>query len=676
MKRRMGFILCISALVMSAAGCGSHGDTTDEYTIDEYIADGYTIDEYMTDGYAVDTYVTDEYMADAETRPDNAKAEGQIGLSRGEFCDRVQKKYDISERYARAMYQKIEDSKILEEESVYLTGVALGDYDQNGQTDMIVCLYEDKVKDDGCTDGCLYLFMNDDEPYYIHDDFCYYYFGAIFGDFGADIDHDGNTEIVFCVQGIGVGGAGDCQKFVLKYKDKEIERMELPSDFSEEYGDDSGLQIKIEKDAGKGVYNIYCPYFDETVAFDTEDEEDWGGGANCRGYYMLDMAYYQGEEFLTGYEYLYDGYIANGLAVAVFVFDWDENGTAYVKDWYVADWDVDGVKKIYVPSWARERGLYWDADGVKKVYVPSPKLPESLFDEKETGQEVRAYEEFLAGKLAANMDENIYTDSIYIFGEDTKFAEPEVMDKDGEGFYIEKLINEITSEAIQYNDMSTVGSPQYALIDCGSDGKKQLALRMDFDLRIDGGNFTMVFDYKEGKVVMTYAAGSWARGGSELYKNGYVFGDGSGGASTHYEWEGVIGADGVYHESFNRHTEFGDTVYGMGMSSLWEVWDINQHGSTYPMNFREYHIEEETVYSYEIRGKADITAEERQIILDYIKDNEELLDLDILTDDKAWELVEKNRKRLGITDEMRMEENKIEWKNVNVIARRQKADLG
>lgn len=269
---------------------------------------------------------------DAEYESEEQKAEEHKGPFQDKFCERASAFYGMSEEDANVMYGKLDDSKILDETEMCLTGVAFGDYDGNGDTDMIVCLYRDKEDSDGYTDGCLYLFMNDDEPYYIYYAFCCYNFGNIFGDFGADIDHDGITEIVFCVQGTGVGGMGDCQKFVIKYRDNEVERMELPGDLSEEY--DSGLKVKIKGDPIIGKYKIYCPYLDERIIMETEEIRD---GGNSRGYYKLMMTEHEGRQLLAGYEYLYAGYTTNGVANAVFVFDWDENGKAFVSQWYVED---------------------------------------------------------------------------------------------------------------------------------------------------------------------------------------------------------------------------------------------------------------------------------------------------------------------------------------------------
>ena len=336
-KSRITLMLGISVLALSVSGCQKNTVDEEEDAVEAQTDDEETVgtrtDETGTETAETRTDEEDAAEAQEASAPENAEQE-RMELSRDTFYEAASKWHDLPDEDINVMFQKVRDSGILDMENRYLTGAAINDYDANGITDMIVCLYEEKEDAEPYSDGCLYLFMNDDTPYYIYDDFCCYCFGAIFGDFGADIDNDGNTEIVFCVQGTGCGGAGDCQKFVLKYRDGRIERMELPNDFIDD-AYDCGLTVQIEKDTQKGSYSAYCPYLDDTIVFDAEEnEEDWDGG-NCRGYFLLDTMEYDGRQLLVGYEYLYAGYIANGAGTAVFVFDWDENGKAYVRNWKI-----------------------------------------------------------------------------------------------------------------------------------------------------------------------------------------------------------------------------------------------------------------------------------------------------------------------------------------------------
>lgn len=643
MKFRTAFMFCTIVLALSAPGCGQNAGSDSKNSVENNMES--SMENSVETPETVEADRSRPVGTDGEKEgADHAEAEKEAAeraaASRDRFYERASGYPDLSEEDATAMYRKIEDSKILDETGMYLTGAVFHDYDGNGGMDMIVCLYEGKEDSDSYADGCLYLFMNDDAPCCLYDDFCCYYNGWIYGDMGADIDEDGSTEIIFCVQGTGAGGMGDCQKFVIKYKDNEAQRMELPNDFTK--NNDVGLNIEIERDGESGNYNIYCPYLDERIVLETEEseEESWDFGANSRGYFVLEMTEQDGRQLLTGYEYLYAGCIADTLGTAVFVFDWDEDGKAFVSDWYVED--LDG--KTYAAS-----DWIWDAEYYDK----------ELFSEN--GREVRAYEEFLRGERQAVIADYIYTDTGY---RGTFLTEEGFTDRQEDGFFFRDLVDGIQHEMLEDYVRNTVGEVQYALIDCGNDGKKQLALRA-CELGIysprDDSSLTMVFDYKDGNVVIIYAVDTWARRYNEVYKNGYAYGYGSGGAYCHYAWEGIIGADGIYRKSYECHMENGEGLAGMSHygdnRNPGEDWSFN-------VDFYEYTINDEMFYAYCIAD--DATDEEREIILNYIRDNEDRMGVSFLTDDEAWELVEKNRKRIRITEETDSEENEIDWRTLGV----------
>ncbi len=629
MKSKIVLTLCISMLILSTAACQNKKDTVDVAS--------------------TEPITTISFATETATEP-----EERSFLSESRFHEMAAAFYNLSDTDAGELYQKITDSKILEKENTCLTGAVINDYDQNGKNDMIVCLYEDTEDSDSYADGCLYLFMNDDEtPYPIYDDFCCYSFGSIFGDFGADIDGDGNTEIVFCVQGTGCGGAGDSQKFMVKYKDETIERMEIPTDFTDTDSDyDVGLFVDVERDNENNVYKISCPYLNDTILMEiAEDDEDWGGGANCRGYHTLALLEQDGRQYLAGYEYLYAGSIADGIGNAVFLFDWDEDGKIYVSDWYVEDFEDNRYASNGICGLPKA-----DSGDVSKNDTGVT----NLFEETQTGAEAAAYEEFLTGKRTAKIANNCYTDISYIGGTITDSAAREEKD----GISLTQLYERISDEIVEDRGGGSIGRMEYALIDCGGDGKKQLALRA-YGVNIyapdDDSDLTMVFDYQDGAVSMIYAVDSWARSENELYDNGYVFGGGSGGASCHYVWEGLIGADGIYHKVYDCHMETGCGL--ADMSSCWEVWDSSDNEG-FPAEFCEYEMDGETLYSYYILD--DVTDEERNIVTDYIKDNEARMGIRFLTSDEAWARVEKNRTALGITEGMDAEENKIAWKTHSI----------
>lgn len=269
----------------------------------------------------------------------------------------------------------------------------------------------------------------------------------------------------------------------------------------------------------------------------------------------------------------------------------------------------------------------------------------NLFDETQTGDEVKAYEEFLTGERAAYTADTVYENGSYI----------DLLEKEQkEGFFFGKLLQDIVTEVPEGID-----SVQYALIDCGNDNKKQLALRtygMSYHYLKDDSDFTMVFDWQDGEVLLIYAVASWARNCHTLYANGYVSGYGNGGRS--YTWEGILGADGIYRESYYCSV----TGSGLpGMSPYWPFWE--KYGvEVVPTDFYEYTVNDETIYAYDIQEET--TDVKKQIIMNYIRESETVTGMPVITNDAAWERIDENRKMLGITDELGKDENKIAWQKL------------
>ncbi|MDE7267341.1 MAG: hypothetical protein K2N89_07750, partial [Lachnospiraceae bacterium] len=128
MKSKIALILCVGVLVISAAGCANNTNYVNQTEPASEIEEPVTVIPF-----------------DSET---TEISEEHFGLSENKFCEMATTNYNLSEKEAKAMYQKVVDSKILEKEDMRLTGAVLNDYDGNGKTDMIVCLYEDKENAD------------------------------------------------------------------------------------------------------------------------------------------------------------------------------------------------------------------------------------------------------------------------------------------------------------------------------------------------------------------------------------------------------------------------------------------------------------------------------------------------------------------------------------------------
>ncbi|MDE6750769.1 MAG: hypothetical protein K2K21_17155 [Lachnospiraceae bacterium] len=245
-------------------------------------------------------------------------------------------KQGIDRESAEKYFQTLLDDDVFQNGAMELTGLIIDDMDGNGQKDMLVTVLDSEQKP-FYGSGCLWIYMNEDEPYCFAEEDCSYY--GWFNAFHADIDNDENMEIVFSAQGSGCGAVGDSYKAIFKYKDHNIVRMELPSDLNEDY--DQGLNVIVSQKPEENSYGAYCPYFDEIIsfqAFNSFDPTDTTQivGHNVRGFFDLQCVEYEGQNALQASEYLNgEGGTVHCVATAQFLIVWDENGEASVAKWWI-----------------------------------------------------------------------------------------------------------------------------------------------------------------------------------------------------------------------------------------------------------------------------------------------------------------------------------------------------
>lgn len=230
---------------------------------------------------------------------------------------------------------------VFQDGAMELTGLMIEDMDGNGQKDMLVMVLDGEERP-FYGGGCIWFYMNEDKPYCFDDEACSYY--GWFDAFWADIDNDENVEIVFSTQGTGCGAAGDSCKVVLKYKDHNMEQMELPSELT----DDAGIYVDVTQYPEENSYSAYCGYLDETVLFQSDNIEDWERpktaqyvGGNVRGFYDLCCVEYEGKNALQASEYLHgEGGIAHWVGTAQFLIVWDEKGNSSIAKWWIEGSDA------------------------------------------------------------------------------------------------------------------------------------------------------------------------------------------------------------------------------------------------------------------------------------------------------------------------------------------------
>lgn len=276
--------------------------------------------------------------------PDEYSPEKQMQINEEMFYEQAAVQ-GIDRQEAEAYLQVLTDDNIFQNGVMELTGLRIGDMDDNGQIDMLVVVQNVQEKFLYGTGG-LWFYMNEDEPYCFLEEDCPYF--GWYSSFWADLDNDGHIEITFSAQGTGCGGTGDHYKAVFKYKNHSIARMQLPSDFEyeEEYCE-YGLSVNVFQEPDADSYSAYCACLDEQISFRAENIEGWelpdtvrDVGGNVGGFFDLCVAEYDGKQVLQASEYLCgEGGITHGVAIAQFLITWEADNTPKVLKWWIEGFD-------------------------------------------------------------------------------------------------------------------------------------------------------------------------------------------------------------------------------------------------------------------------------------------------------------------------------------------------
>ena len=277
-----------------------------------------------------------------ETTQEVYSSERQMEQNEKIFYEEMEKQ-GIDQQTAKEYFQTLIEDNLFQDGEM----ARIDDIDKNGQKDMLIMVL-DAQEMPFYGSGGLWFYINDDTPYCFSEEMCSYY--GWFDIFWEDIDNDENVEIVFSAQGTGCGAVGDSYKAIFKYRNSltdnskkhNIERMQLPSDFDEDY--DCGIKIEVFQEPEKNQYSAFCPYFDETISFQAENMgEDLPNTARCvgsevRGFYNLCATEYNGKMVLQASEYLNgEGGNVHNVATAQFLITWKEDGTPEIIKWWIEE---------------------------------------------------------------------------------------------------------------------------------------------------------------------------------------------------------------------------------------------------------------------------------------------------------------------------------------------------
>ncbi len=320
----------------------------------------------------------------------------------------------VTQKEAETYWENLLADDIFQDDAMELTELVIEDMDKNGQNDLLVMVL-DREEKPFYGSGCVWLYMNEDEPYCFADEDASYY--GWFDSFAEDIDNDGNVEIVLSTQGSGGGAVGDSYKAVLKYQNHGFERMELPSDLLEEY--DRGIDIMVYQEPEENYYSAYCDYLKENIyfhaenTFEPEAEAVWVGG-NARGFYNLRPVKYEGKNALQASEYLYgEGGIVHNVATAQFIILWDKNGDAYIDKWWIEE-DKNCYANTQGNRITYADGYYYYASQLDNYF---------LYRVKEDGSDAKCLAKVHSGTILADGDVLYFVNlsdnkSIYRIGTD------------------------------------------------------------------------------------------------------------------------------------------------------------------------------------------------------------------------------------------------------------------
>ncbi len=183
-------------------------------------------------------------------------------------------------------------------------------------------------------------------------------------------------------------------------------------------------------------------------------------------------------------------------------------------------------------------------------------LADKLIDESDKAEEeVKEEEE----KVVKSDSEDIY--KAFIDGKEKVFIDNKVCrsfdaeylsfkDVYDTGDYTIDQVFDMMSDFVQADneDISVnVDNKQYAFIDCGMDGDKELLVTAYVNMENEIFEMSMIIKEFDGKLNLCYGSDAWSRSHRTVNNAGFVFSEGSGGANVSVVEEGFVDENGDWH---------------------------------------------------------------------------------------------------------------------------------
>lgn len=172
-------------------------------------------------------------------------------------------------------------------------------------------------------------------------------------------------------------------------------------------------------------------------------------------------------------------------------------------------------------------------------------IVEGAVSELDYETEMEAYQAFLNGECGIVLSDS-YADEIEYMA--PHFAE-------GEAYYLCDILDSLNNEAWhgnrtddyehRYTNFGTDIS--YAYMDCGNDGRKELAVQIVKHVGVERFETTYVIQYKEKQLYLCYGIDAWPRKSVILNQYGYIWAGGSNGAANHSGVEEILDSECIPH---------------------------------------------------------------------------------------------------------------------------------
>ncbi|MCM1183358.1 MAG: hypothetical protein NC337_08295 [Roseburia sp.] len=151
------------------------------------------------------------------------------------------------------------------------------------------------------------------------------------------------------------------------------------------------------------------------------------------------------------------------------------------------------------------------------------------------GAELTAYREFLDGAGSVYIEETMREELLSSW--EQMDVQPSMLLPD--------ILEGINATLYEWGADQGIGRVEYAYLDCGGDGKQELAVKVSGLTPSDYMNWTMLIVREGDSLFLRQTIEAWARSHTTLYEHGYLAYEGSGGAAYYCLGETFIDAKGA-----------------------------------------------------------------------------------------------------------------------------------